>query len=70
MSISDLSVDQFPTDYRERMIAAYPVIAGMDADERYFASADERDEAFARILRAKNLRRTHEMYLEDRHVDQ
>lgn len=65
--MSDLSVEQFPTDYRERMIAAYPTIAGMSADERYFATGDERDEAFARCLKAKHLRRTHEMYLEDNH---
>jgi hypothetical protein len=59
-------VSDFPTDYKLLMIRAYPTIAQMDADEEYFATAEERDEAFGRILANRNLRRTHEMYLEDR----
>ena len=58
-----LEIRDFPYDYRARMIASYPVIAGMTRDEAYFADMDERDEAFARILAAKNLRRTHELFL-------
>lgn len=60
-----MRVEDFPVSYREAMITSYPVIARMDADERYFATADERDEAFGRVLAAKNLRRTHEMFLAD-----
>ena len=58
-----LDIRDFPCDYRARMIASYPVIAGMTRDEAYFADMDERDEAFERILAAKNLRRTHELFL-------
>lgn len=58
-----LTVDQFPVTYRNKMIQAYPVIADMDADEFYFATAAEKDEAFARILNARNLQITHRMYL-------
>lgn len=46
-----------------RRIRVYPVIAQMDADEEYFATPEERDEAFGRILANRNLRRTHEMFL-------
>ncbi|WP_123925560.1 hypothetical protein [Gordonia oryzae] len=60
-----LAVEQFPVEYRETMIIAYPVIAQMSRNEFYFASSRARDEAFARVLAAKNLRRTHEMFLED-----
>ena len=58
-----MSPDQFPPTYRSRMIQAYPVIAQMTADEAYSADVDERNEAFKRILAAKNLRRTHELFL-------
>lgn len=60
-----MSVDDFPTSYKLQMIRAYPIIAQMDADEEYFATPEERDEAFARVLCNQNLRRTHEMFLED-----
>lgn len=63
-----MNVDDFPLDYRLRMIRAYPTIAQMDADEEYFATPDERDEAFERILGNSNLRPTHEMFLADRAV--
>lgn len=59
-----MNVSDFPAEYKLRMIRAYPTIAQMDADEEYFATPEERDEAFGRILRSKNLRRTHEMFLE------
>jgi len=59
-----MKIYQFSLNYRAKMLAAYPVIAQMNADEAYFADKSERDEAFQRILDAKNLRRTHEMYLE------
>lgn len=60
-----LTVERFPVEYRETMIIAYPTIARMSRDEFYYASSSDRDEAFARVLAAKNLRRTHEMFLED-----
>lgn len=67
----ELRVEYFRTEYREKMLAAYPTIAGLTAYRRYYADGEERDRAFARILAAKHLRRTHEMYLEEgRHVDQ
>ena len=62
-----LTPDMFPPDYRAKMIAAYPVIAHMSADEAWFSTAEERDEAFQRILDARNLRRTHELFLEASH---
>lgn len=58
-----MTVDMFPANYRAKMIEAYPVIAQMTADEFYYAPTWERDEAFERILAAKHLRRTHELYL-------
>lgn len=59
-----MNVDDFPLIYRLQMIRAYPTIAQMDADEEYFATAEERDEAFGRILANHNLRLTHEQFLE------
>lgn len=61
--MSDMQVSDFPNDYKLAMIRAYPVIAQMDADEEYFATPEERDEVFGRILANRNLRRTHEMFL-------
>ena len=58
--------EDFPATYKARMIAAYPVIAGMTPDEAYYADAAERDAAFQRILDARNLQRTHELFLADR----
>lgn len=58
-----LDSDRFPSSYKARMIAAYPVIAGMSADEAYFADRGEREAAFGRILASRNLRRTHELFL-------
>lgn len=63
MSDTPLHISQFPIDYRRRMITAYPVIAQMDADEQYYADADDMDAAFNRILASRNLRRTHELFL-------
>lgn len=60
-----MNVSDFPTHYKLQMIRAYPIIAQMDADEEYFATPEERDEAFGRILANRNLRRTHEMFLEE-----
>lgn len=60
-----MKVSDFPNDYKLRMIRAYPTIAQMDADEEFFATADERNAAFARILANKHLRRVHEMFLEE-----
>jgi len=65
-----MKVADFPTDYKLQMIRAYPTIAQMDADEEYFASPEERDEAFGRILANQNLRRTHEMFLEELMAEQ
>ena len=55
--MSDMQVSDFPNSYKLMMIRAYPVIAQMDADEEYFATPAERDEAFGRILANRNLRR-------------
>ncbi|MCF3939938.1 hypothetical protein [Gordonia tangerina] len=60
-----LNPADFPVDYKARMVAAYPVIAEMSADEAWLATPTERDEAFRRVLNAKNLRRTHELFLAD-----
>jgi hypothetical protein len=61
-----LSADDFDGAYQLRMITAYPVISGMGRDELMFATPDEKRAAFERILAARNLRRTHELYLADR----
>lgn len=63
--MADLTPDMFPTDYRDSMICAYPTIAGIDRDGYYYATPAEKDAAFQRVLDNRNLRRTHEMYLED-----
>jgi hypothetical protein len=62
----DLAEDDFDGTYQLRMIMAYPVIADMSRDELMFATPEEKRAAFQRILAAKNLRRTHELYLADR----
>ena len=46
------------------MILAYPVIAKMTLQQLYKGTAEDRDIAFQRILDNRNLRRTHELYLE------
>jgi hypothetical protein len=56
----------FPPEYKARMVAAYPVIAGLSHDEAWLASPEEREEAFERVLNARNLRRTHELFLQGR----
>lgn len=61
-----MQISDFPSDYKLKMIRAYPTIAQMDADEEFFATPEERDEAFGRILANGNLRRTHELFLADR----
>jgi hypothetical protein len=58
-----MQVSDFPTHYKLAMIRAYPIIAQMDADEEYFATPEERDEAFGRILSNRNLQVTHEQFL-------
>lgn len=55
----------FPASYKAKMIEAYPVIAGMTADEAWLATPAERDAAFARVLSAKNLTITHQMFLDN-----
>ena len=62
--VDDLVADAFDYDYQLRMIMAYPVISDMSADELMLATPAEKREAFERILAARNLRRTHELYLE------
>lgn len=64
----NMQVSDFPNSYKLKMIRAYPVIAQMDADEEYFATPDERDQAFGRILVSRNLRQTHEMFLASRAI--
>lgn len=58
-----LNSAHFPAEYKARMLMAYPVIAGLTADEAWVADYDTREHAFGRILRARNLRRTHELFL-------
>lgn len=64
----EMTPEQFPSDYKAQMIAAYPVIAQMSADDAYLADFDEREQAFERILANRNLRRTHEMFLAELHA--
>lgn len=65
MSAPELTPDMFPISYRDSMVRAYPVIAGINRDEYYYATPADKDAAFQRVLNNRNLRRTHEMYLED-----
>ncbi|ROZ88986.1 hypothetical protein [Gordonia sp. OPL2] len=65
--MSDFDPNDFPPKYKADMVAAYPDIAAMTADEAWFATPAEREEAFARVLAAKNLRRTHQQFLDDLH---
>lgn len=58
-----LDADDFPASYKFRMLASYPVIAGMTPDEAWAAGQEEREVAFGRILRARNLHRTHVLFL-------
>lgn len=62
--LARLNVRDFPVKYRIEMILAYPVIAKMTLRELYKGGPEDRDVAFQRILDARNLRRTHELYLE------
>lgn len=62
-SAEALDPSRFPTEYKARMIAAYPVIAGMTAAEAYLSTLEEREVAFGRILDSRQLRRTHELFL-------
>lgn len=64
-----LSADAFPADYQLRMIQAYPTIAQMNADGLMFGTPDEHRAAFERILAARNLQRTHRLYLAARDVE-
>lgn len=60
-AMSDLRVEDFPRQYRWSMVRAYPVISGVP--DVFEATQGHIDGGFARCLRARNLRRTHEMYL-------
>jgi len=62
--LARLNVRDFPVKYRIEMILAYPTIAGLTLRELYKGTEADRDEAFQRVLDARNLRRTHELYLE------
>jgi hypothetical protein len=64
--VEDLAADDFDGTYQLRMIMAYPVISDMSRDELMFATPEEKRAAFERILKARNLRRTHELYLESK----
>jgi hypothetical protein len=59
-----LKVSDFPRQYRWSMVRAYSVISGVP--DVFEATQDKIDAGFALILENRNLRRTHEMYLEDR----
>lgn len=56
-----MNVSDFPRSYRFRMVKAYPIISGVP--DAYAATHDEIDEGFRYVLEARNLRRTHELYL-------
>lgn len=56
-----MNVEDFPRDYRFKMVGAYPQISGVPFV--YEATHEEIDAGFARCLSATNLRRTHEMKL-------
>jgi hypothetical protein len=64
MSEQALNADDFDGDYQLRMVTAYPVIGGLTRDGLMFATPDVKRAAFERILANRNLRRTHELYLE------
>lgn len=55
MSTPTLTPAHFPAEFAARMIAAYPVIARMTADQAYYASAAEKDSAFDRVLQSRNI---------------
>ncbi len=57
-----LPADAFDVGYRFRMVQAYPVISGVP--NVYEADRDQLAAGFARCLAARNLRRTHELYLD------
>lgn len=57
-----LHVGDFPRQYRWSMVRAYSVIS--DVSDVFEATQEEIDAGFALILENRNLRRTHEMYLE------
>lgn len=63
---ADLNADDFDSTYQLRMVMAYPVIGGLNRDGLMLATPDVKRAAFERILKARNLRRTHELYLESR----
>lgn len=58
-----MKIEDFTGAYKAKMIMAYPVIAGMTAEEFYWASVAEREAAFRRVLDARNLRDVHKAYL-------
>jgi PAS domain-containing protein len=53
--------EPFDVEYRVRMVKAYPVISGVP--DAFEASWSDIEAGFERVLVARNLRRTHEMYL-------
>jgi hypothetical protein len=57
-----LSVNDFPRWYRFKMVAAYRVIS--DVPDPYAATHVEIDAGFRRCLDNRNLRVTHEQFLE------
>ncbi len=56
-----LHAEDFDVEYRVRMVKAYPVISGVP--DAFEASWSDIEAGFERVLVARNLRRTHEMYL-------
>ena len=56
-----MRVEDFPRDYRFKMVDAYRTISGVP--NIYEATHEEIDAGFARCLASTNLRRTHEMKL-------
>lgn len=53
--VQELTANDFAGPFKAKLIAAYPVIADMTADEAYFADAAERDAAFERVLASRHV---------------
>jgi hypothetical protein len=50
-----LTAADFPTEFKTRMIRAYPVIAQMDGEDFYFSDTEQKDKAFERILESRSI---------------
>lgn len=63
---ADFDSADFDSAYKQEMVRAYPFIASGDLDKSFdlwTSTTEEKEQAFGRILAARSLARTHEMYL-------